>query len=147
VAEGERAQPGPHGRGGHHPMAKHVGGRPAAQQLHIIDAVPAGSQRMDQSEQLAAGVGRARPAPQIEQLVGRLLDPSRSASVAGSSRPAKATERWSSKVMSTWSSTTWEDGIEKVSSDSGSMTAWSPSFSVVRRPFSSLRHDRAPPNW
>ena len=49
-------------------------GLPAAQQLYIIDAVPAGSQRMDQGEELAAGVGRAPPAPQIEQLVGGLLD-------------------------------------------------------------------------
>jgi hypothetical protein len=33
--------------------------------------------------------------------------PGRSASVAGNSSPAKATARWSSKAISTWSSTAW----------------------------------------
>jgi hypothetical protein len=56
--------------------------------------------------------------------------------VAGSSSPAEATARSSSKAISTWSSTTCEDGIEKVSSGSGIMTAWQPSFSLVRGPFS-----------
>src|SRR5918994_2767687 len=68
--------------------------------------------------------------------------PSRSASVAGSSSPAEATACSSSKAISTWSSTTWEDGIEKVSSESGIMTAWQPSFSLVRGPFSYSRYYR-----
>src|SRR5215218_8944009 len=62
--------------------------------------------------------------------------PSRSASVAGNSSPAEATARWSSNAISTWSSSTCEDAIEKVSSDSGIVTAWQPSFSLVRGPFS-----------
>jgi hypothetical protein len=91
---------------------------------------------VDQGEQLAPGAGRARPVPEVNKLVGGLLDPSRSAKVAGSSSPALATARWSSKATSTWSSTTCEDRTEKVSSDSGIMTAWQPSFSLVRGPFS-----------
>src|SRR5215207_2779827 len=70
--------------------------------------------------------------------------PSRSAKVAGSSNPALATARWSSKTTSTWSGTTWEDRIEKVSSGSGIVTAWQPSFSLVRGPFSQSHHYTRP---
>jgi hypothetical protein len=95
---------------------------------------------VDQGEQLAARVGRARPVPEIDQLVGGLLDPQPLCQGAGSSSPAEATPRSSSKAMSTWSSSTGEDGIEKVSSDSGIVTAWQPSFSLVRGPFSCFRY-------
>jgi hypothetical protein len=64
-------------------------------------------------EQLAPGTGRAGAVAEVDELVGGLSIPSRSASVAGSSSPACATARGSSKVISTWSSTTWEDRIEK----------------------------------
>jgi hypothetical protein len=40
--------------------------------------------------------------------------PSHSAGVAGSGRPAEATACWSSKVISPWSSTTWEDDSKGV---------------------------------
>jgi hypothetical protein len=94
MAEGKHAQPRPDGGGGHHPMAKHRPGGPAAQQLHVVDAVATGDQGVDEGEQLAAGTGLARP--------------------------ALATARWSSKAISTWSSTACEDGIEKVSPTRGS---------------------------
>src|SRR5215213_5567171 len=70
--------------------------------------------------------------------------PSRSAKVAGNSNPALATARWSSKTTSTRSGTTWEDRIEKVSSGSGIVTAWQPSFSLVRGPFSQSHHYTRP---
>jgi hypothetical protein len=89
-----------------------------------------------QRQQLTSGTGRPGPVAEVDELVGGLLDPSRSAKVAGSSSPALATARRSSKAISTWSGTTCEDGIEKVSSGSGIMTAWQPSFSLVRGPFS-----------
>ena len=75
VAEGEAAQEGPHGRGRHHPVAQHAPGRSRAQQLHIIDAVPARHQRVHQCQQLAPRVGRTRPVAKIDHLVGDLLDP------------------------------------------------------------------------
>ena len=56
-------------------MAKHRLGGPAAQQLHVIDAVPAGDHGVDQGEQLAPRAGRARPVPEVNKLVGGLLDP------------------------------------------------------------------------
>jgi hypothetical protein len=75
MPEGERAQPRPHGGGGHHPMAKHRLGGPAAQQLHVVDAVSASDHGVDQGEQLASGTGRAWLVPQVDQLVGGPLDP------------------------------------------------------------------------
>ena len=121
-------------------MAKHAAGGPPAQQRHIVDAVPAGEQGVDQGEPLGPRVGRARPGSPIDHLVGGLLDPSRSARVAGTSSPAPATGCSSSKAIPTWSSTRCEDGLEKVSSGSGIMTAWQPSFSLVRGPFSQSAH-------
>jgi hypothetical protein len=115
-------------------MPQHAAGRPSPQDFDVVDAVAASEHGVDQGEQLAPGAGRTWPAAEIDQLVGDLLDPSRWARVAGSS-PALATARGSSKAISTWSKATWEDGIEKVSSDSGILTAWQPSFSLVRRPF------------
>jgi hypothetical protein len=75
VAERKRPQERPDRRGGHDPMAKHRLGGPAAQQLHVIDAVPAGDHGVDQGEQLASRAGRARPVPEVNKLVGGLLDP------------------------------------------------------------------------
>jgi hypothetical protein len=75
VAEGERAQEGSDGGGGHHPVAKHRLGGPAAQQLHVVDAVPARDDGMDQGEQLASGLGRTRPIAEVDEPVGDLLDP------------------------------------------------------------------------
>jgi hypothetical protein len=75
VAEGEAAQPRPHGGGGHHPVAEHAGGRPATQQLHVVDAVATRDQSMYQREQLAPRLGRPRPVTEVDELVGGLLDP------------------------------------------------------------------------
>jgi hypothetical protein len=97
-------------------MTKHAGGRPGAQHLDIVDAVPAGDQAVHQREELAAWAGRAGAVTEVDQLVGGLLQAEPLASVAGSSNPALATARSSSKAASTWSSTTWEDRIEKVPS-------------------------------
>jgi hypothetical protein len=82
---------------------------------HVIDAVATRQQRVDQGQQLAPGPVRARPLAQIDQRIGGLLDPSRSARVAASSRPALATAWVSSKQVSSWSRV-WEDPIEKVPS-------------------------------
>jgi hypothetical protein len=101
-------------------VAEHAEGRPGAQQLHVVDAVATGDHGMHQGEQLAPWAGRPGRSPRSTSWsVARSIS-SRSAKVAGSSSPALATARWSSKAISTWSSTTWEDGIEKVSSGSGS---------------------------
>jgi hypothetical protein len=70
-----------------------------------------------------------------DQLIGGLLDPQ----PLGQRRqrsPAPARARAPSKAMSTWSSTTCVDVIGKASSGSGIVTAWQPSFSLVRGPFS-----------
>jgi|Tabmets5t2r1_1033131.scaffolds.fasta_scaffold02204_7 hypothetical protein len=52
----------------------------------MVESTPATS--ADQRQQLAPRVGRTRPVTKIHYLVGDLLDPSRSASVAGSGSPA-----------------------------------------------------------
>jgi hypothetical protein len=70
VAEGELAQPGPQGGGGHHVVAQHPPGRPRAQQVGVVDAVRPGQQRVDQRQRLAA-----RPVADADQLIGRLLQP------------------------------------------------------------------------
>src|SRR5215211_6011039 len=57
VAEGERAQEGPDGGGGHHPVAKHAGAGPRAQHLDVVDTVPTGNQAVDHSQDLAARSG------------------------------------------------------------------------------------------
>jgi hypothetical protein len=75
VAEGEPSQERPHGRGGHHPVAEHAGGGSRAQQLHVVDAVPTGDHGVHQRQQLASRMGRTRPVPKIDHLVGDLLDP------------------------------------------------------------------------
>jgi hypothetical protein len=56
-------------------MAKHRRGGPAAQQLHVVDAVATGDHGMHQGEQLAPGTGRAGALTEVDQLVGGLLDP------------------------------------------------------------------------
>ena len=48
---------------------------PAAQQLHVIDAVATGDQGVDQGEQLAPGPGRPGSVAEVDELVGGLLDP------------------------------------------------------------------------
>jgi hypothetical protein len=40
MAEGERAQEGPQGGGGHDPVAQHLAGGATAQQVGVVDAVP-----------------------------------------------------------------------------------------------------------
>jgi hypothetical protein len=55
-------------------VAKHRLSGPAAQQFHVVDAVATRDHGMDQREQLASPVGRARPTAEIDQLVGGLLD-------------------------------------------------------------------------
>jgi hypothetical protein len=100
MPEGERAQPRPHGGGGHHPMAKHRLGGPAAQQLHVVDAVPTGDHGVDQGEQLASGTGRAWLVPQVDQLVGGPCSSSGRSSV-GCCSPSSPT------CFSTCSSASW----------------------------------------
>jgi hypothetical protein len=75
VPEGKRPQERAHGGGGHHPVAEDAGGRPAAQQLHVVDAVATSDQGMHQREQLAPGLGRAGAVAEVDELVGGLLDP------------------------------------------------------------------------
>jgi len=48
VPEGEAAQPRSHRGGGHHPVAEDAAGRPAAQQLYVVDAVATGDHGMHQ---------------------------------------------------------------------------------------------------
>jgi len=74
VPEGKRAQEGPNRRWGHDLVAEHAVGGSRAQQLHIIDAVPARHQRVHQRQQLAPWVGPTRPVTKIHHLVGDLLD-------------------------------------------------------------------------
>src|SRR4051812_31948808 len=102
---------------------------------------------MHQREQLTPGTGRARPVAQVDELAGGLLDPSRSTRVAGRTTPPCATARGSSNAISTWSSTTWEDRIEKVPPARGEWLASQPPFSQVRRPFShSYQHQPITPS-
>jgi hypothetical protein len=99
-------------------VAEHAGGRSRVQQLHGVDAVPPATMECTNVSS-RAGAGRAGAVTEVDHLVGGLLDPQHSASVAGSNNPAEATERWSSKAMSTWS-TTSEDGLEKCPPAQGS---------------------------
>jgi hypothetical protein len=89
VAEREAAQPGPNGGGRHHPVPEHAGGRPAAQQLYVVDAVPARDHGVDHGEQLRSWVGRARPVAEIDQLVGGLLDPQPLGERGGQQQPGR----------------------------------------------------------
>jgi hypothetical protein len=101
--------------GGHDPVAEYLAGGAAAQHVGVVDAVPTRQYRVDQGQQLAAGLRRARPVAQVDQRIGGLLSmPTRSASVAASSRPALATAWVSSKQVSSWSRVWGEDAIEKV---------------------------------
>jgi hypothetical protein len=88
--------------------------------------------------------GRARPgrSPRSTTWSVTYSIPSRSASVAGSSSPALATERRSSNATATWSSATCKMASKKASSGAGIMTACQPSFSLVRGPFSQSAHHR-----
>ena len=116
-------------------MSEYRLGGPAAQQLHVVNAVPAGDHGVDQGEQLAPWAGR--PAgPEIDQLVGALLDPQPLHQRGGQQQPGRSdrtlvVERHIDLVQH--HARGWR--ASKVSSDSGIMTAWQPSFSVVRRPF------------
>jgi hypothetical protein len=74
-------------------MAKHRVGGSAAQQLHVVDAVPAGDHGVDDGEQLAPRVGRARLVPRSTSWSAACSIPSRSAKVASSSSSALATTR------------------------------------------------------
>jgi hypothetical protein len=75
VPKGERAQEGPDGGGGHHLVTEYAGGRPRAQYLDIVDAVPASEQAVDHRQDLAARSGGTGPLTEVDQLVGGLLDP------------------------------------------------------------------------
>jgi len=46
VPEGKRAQERPQRRGGHHPVAEHLGSGSGAQHVGVIDAVATGDQRV-----------------------------------------------------------------------------------------------------
>jgi hypothetical protein len=115
VPEGERAQERTDGRGGHDLVAEDLGGGPGAQHVGVVDAVGSGEDRVDQRQHLRAGPVGAGPAAEVDLLVDHLLDPSRWASVAGSSSPALATA-WSSSKPTTRALELCEDGIENVPS-------------------------------
>jgi hypothetical protein len=74
VAEGEGAQEGPQGGGGHDPVAEYLAGGAAAQQVGVVDAVPTRDHGVDQGQQLAAGPVRASPLAQVDQRIGGVLD-------------------------------------------------------------------------
>ena len=56
-------------------MAEDAAGRPAAQQLYVVDAVATGDHGMHQRLQLAAGARRAGAVTEVDELVSGLLDP------------------------------------------------------------------------
>jgi hypothetical protein len=89
VAEREATQPGPNGGGRHQPVPEHAGGRPAAQQLHVVDAVPANDYGVDHGEQLAAWAGRTRSVAEVDQLVGGLLDSQPLSERGGQQQPGR----------------------------------------------------------
>jgi hypothetical protein len=129
-------------------MAKHRLGGPTAQQLDVVDAVGTRDHGVHQREQLAPWAGCARPVPQIEQLVGGRLDPQPLREGGRQQQPGAGHRPLVVEATSTWSSTTYEDPIEKVSSGSGVMTAWQPPFSLVRGPFYGQVATRAlPGQW
>jgi hypothetical protein len=95
---------------------------------------------MHQRQQLAPGLGRPRSVAEVDQLVGDRLDSQPLGQRGGQQQASLRDGPRIIEAISTWSSTTWEDGIEKGSSGSGIVTAWQPSFSLVRGPFSSSAH-------
>ena len=87
VAEGEAAQEGPQRGGGHDPVAEHPCGGTTAQQVGVVDAVGPGNHRVDEGCELAAGVGRAWPLAEADELVGGLLDTKTLAEGGGQQQP------------------------------------------------------------
>ena len=121
-------------------MAKHRVGGSAAQQLHVVDALPAGDHGVDDGEQLAPRVGRARLVLHVDELVGGLFDPQPLGQGGGQQQ---ASMRHGPLIIEgdvDLASTTCEDRIERASSDLGTMTAWQPSSSLVRDPFLGSHH-------
>ena len=113
VPAGEGAQEGPQGGGGHDPMAEHPAGGAAAQQVGVVDAVGTRQHRVDQGQQLAAGMGGAGPLAQVDHLVGSLLD-AQPLGQRGRQQQARIGHRMGVvKQMSSWSRV-WEDGLENV---------------------------------
>jgi hypothetical protein len=94
-------------------MSEYRLGGPAAQRLHVVNAVPAGDHGVDQGEQLAPWAAAPGRSSKSASWSAACSIPSRSASVAGSSSPAPATERSSSNATSARSSTTCDDDTEK----------------------------------
>ena len=116
MPEGEGAQEGPQGGGGHDPVAQHSGGLSAAQQVGVVDAVPTRQQRVDQGQQLAAGPVRASPLAQVDdRIVGAGRSRAAQPAWPAAAGPALAMAWVSSKQMSSWSRV-WEDPIEKAPS-------------------------------
>jgi hypothetical protein len=115
LPEGERAQERPQGGGGHDPMAEHLAGGAAAQQVGVVDAVGTRQHRLDQGQQLAPRMGGASPLAQVDQRIGGLLDAQPLGQRGGSSGPALAIAWVSSKRVSSWSRV-WEDAIENLPS-------------------------------
>jgi hypothetical protein len=56
-------------------VTEHPRGRPDAQHLDVVDAVPTGEQAMHHRQDLAARPGGTGPFAEVDQLVGGLLDP------------------------------------------------------------------------
>jgi hypothetical protein len=115
VPEGEGAQEGPQGGGGHDPVAQHLAGGAAAQQVGVVDAVGTRQQRMHQGQQLAAGPVRASPLAQVDHLIGGPLD-AQPLGQGGRQQQARVGDGMGVvKQVSSWSRV-WQDPIENVPS-------------------------------
>jgi hypothetical protein len=116
-------------------VAEHAGGGSRAQQFHVVDAVPTCDHGVHQRQQLAARVGPTRPVTKIDHLVGDLLDPQPLGQGCGQQQSGAGDRTlvvegdvdlvqdhvrgWPRK------------GVLRL----GIVTAWQPSFSLVRGPF------------
>ena len=74
VAEGERAQEGPEGGGGHGAVRQDRLGVAGAQHVGIVDRVPAEDHRLHEGHDLAPGPGRTGSVPEVHGGVHELLE-------------------------------------------------------------------------
>jgi len=143
VAEGERAQERPDGGRRQDAVAEHGAGGPAAQHVHVVDAVPAGEHGVDQGEQLGAGVGGAWPR-QADVGVGRLADAEPVGQGGGQQQPGAgngmAVVEADVELVKVWGGVAWDAGIEKVPFLACGNGRQTPVFSQLRGPFSCPDH-------
>jgi hypothetical protein len=148
VPERERAQERADRRGRQHPVPEHAAGRPGPQQLNVVDAVATSKQAVDQGQDLGPRVGRARPVAEVDQLVGGLLHAQPLGQGRGQQQPGAR-----DRVLVIEGDIDLVEGDvrgshRKGASDSGIMTAWQPSFSLVRGPFHNPGAlNRSPHRW